>query len=395
MRSIAAERSAAGTSVGDAARPQRRADVAYGLGLGLGILFIVILGPLERRIELAHINDFSGLWSGARAIVLGIDPYETTGWRALVDSLGVHDSGALVNDYFPWVSLALLPFGFLSVEAAGWIWMVLTVVAGALGLRALLRAYLPGRAIEHGIFGLALLVTQPGFHTLVLGQWAFLLLAAVSASVLALRADRPVRAGLLSLAFLLKPQLFVFTALRLFMRRRVAIVGVLSGAAVVVVSTALFPHWIGAWLSDVGPVRIVRSASVPVALSDLFGPAGATAGYALILVGAFVATRFGVRSNASLAVWLALSSAGAIYTWSYDDLLLLVPIVIAASVLLARRGPASARIFALSAVGVLFLVSPLFYALAVARHRESFTAAIPVLLFVVVVARLWPYRKTA
>jgi hypothetical protein len=374
---------------------ERRADLAYVGGVAIGILFIVILGPLERRVDLAHINDFSGLWSGARAIVLGVDPYETTGWRALVDQLGVHDSGALVNDYFPWVSLALLPFGFLSVEAAGWVWMFLTVAIGALGLRALLRAYLPGRAVEHGVFGLALLVTQPGFHALVLGQWAFLLLGAVCAGVLALRADRPVRAGLLSLAFLLKPQIFVFTALRFFMDRRVALVAIGAGAAVVVVSTVLFPHWIGAWLSDVGPVRIVRSASVPVALTDVFGPAGAIAGYALILIGAVVATRFGVRSDASLAVWLALSSAGAVYTWSYDHLLLLVPIVIAASVLLARRSPERSRRFALGAVAILFVVSPFFYAIAVARHRESFTAVIAVVLFVVIVASLWPYRRSA
>jgi hypothetical protein len=374
---------------------ERRADLAFLGGLAVGILFIVILGPLERRIELAHINDFSGLWLGGHAIVLGIDPYETTGWRALVDSLGVHDSGALVNDYFPWVSLALLPFGFLTVEAAGWIWMVLSIAAGALGLRALLRAFLPGRALEHGAFGLALLVTQPGFHTLVLGQWAFLLLGAVSAAVLALRADHRVRAGLLCLAFLLKPQLFVFTALRFFMDRRVALVAILSGAAVVGVSTALFPHWIAAWLSDVGPVRIVRSASLPVALSDVFGPAGATAGYALIVVGAFVATRFGMRSDASLAVWLALSSAGAIYSWSYDDLLLLVPIVISASVVVARRGVAPARAFAMGALGILFIIAPLLYALAVARHRESFSAVIPVLVFALIVTSLWPYRRTA
>ena len=224
----------------------RRADLGFVLGIAIGLAFIVLLGPFERRIELAHINDFSGFWSGARAIVLGIDPYESTGWRDLVVTLGVHDSDALVNDYFPWVSLVLVPFGFLPVEAAGWIWMVLTVAAGALGLRALLRAYLPGRAVEHGVFGLALLVTQPGFHTLVLGQWAFLLLGAASAGVLALRADRPVRAGLLSLASLLKPQLFVFTALRFFMHRGVAVVAIAAGVAVVVVSTALFPHWIGA-----------------------------------------------------------------------------------------------------------------------------------------------------
>jgi len=175
---------------------EHRADLANLAGLALGILFIVILGPLERRLELAHINDFSGVWAGARVVVLGIDPYD------------------------------------------------------------------PAR-----------------------GQWVFLLLGAVSAGVLALRADRPVRAGLLSLAFLLKPQLFVFTALRFFMHRGVALVAIAAGAAVVVISTALFPHWIGAWLSDVGPMRIVRSASLPVALSDLFGPAGTVVGYGLILFG--------------------------------------------------------------------------------------------------------------
>lgn len=373
--------------------PERRADVAFLGGLAIGILFIVLLGPLERRVELAHINDFSGLWLGAHAIVIGVDPYETTGWRALVDSLGVHDSGALVNDYFPWVGLALLPFGFVPVETAGWAWMLLTVPIAALGLRALLRSYLPGRTLEHGVFGLALLATQPGFHTLVLGQWAFLLLGAVCATVLAVRDGRPVRAGVLCLAFLLKPQLFVFTALRLFRDPRLARVAMLAGAAVVIVSTALFPHWIGAWLSDVGPVRIVRSASLPVALGDILGPAGSTLGYGLILAGAAIATRFGMRGDASLAVWLALSSAGAIYTWSYDDLLLLVPIIITAHVLHARFGPRRARSFALGAVAVLFVVSPLFYALAVARHRESFTAVVPVILFIAIVVALWPVRR--
>lgn len=375
--------------------PERRADVAFFAGLAVGILFIVLLGPLERRIELAHINDFSGLWLGAHAITIGVDPYETTGWRALVDSQGVHDSGALVNDYFPWVGLALLPFGFMPVETAGWIWMLLTVPIAALGLRALLRAYLPGRTLEHGVFGLALLATQPGFHTLVLGQWAFLLLGAVCAAVIAVRDGRPVRAGLLCLAFLLKPQLFVFTALRLFRDRRVARVAILAGAAVVIVSTALFPHWIGAWLSDVGPVRIVRSASLPVALGDILGPAGSILGYGLILAGAAVATRFGMRGEASLAVWLALSSAGAIYTWSYDDLLLLVPIIITAHVLHLNARSRRARSFALGAVAMLFVISPLFYALAVARHRESFTAAVPVILFLAIVIALWPVRREA
>lgn len=39
---------------------ERRTDLAYAAGLAPGIIFIVVLGPLDRRIELVHINDFSG-----------------------------------------------------------------------------------------------------------------------------------------------------------------------------------------------------------------------------------------------------------------------------------------------------------------------------------------------
>lgn len=374
----------------------RRAEIAYWCGIAFGLLFLVILGPFERRIELAHINDFSGLWSGARAVVLGIDPYEQHAWRAFVESSGVHDSGALVNDYFPWVSLALLPFGLVTVETAGWIWMVLTLGLAALGLRALLRAYLPDRTAAHGVFGAALLVTQPGFHSFVLGQWAFLLLAAVSAAAVALRTGHPRRAGLAALAFLLKPHLFVFTALRFAAERGVARVAIVGGVVVVAVSTALFPQWIGAWLSDVGPVRIIRSAALPVALADVAGPAGTLIAYGLIAAGLVLAVRsFGLHGDASLAVWLALSSAGAIYTWSYDHLLLLVPLAIAASVLLARDRPRRARAVVVGGLGTLLVLSPLLYALAVARHRESFSALIPVLIFGLIVVALWPCRRPA
>jgi len=148
--------------------------------------------------------------------------------------------------------------------------MFLGVAVAAIALRSLLGAYLPGRAFEHGLFGLALLVTPPGFHAQILGQWAFLFLGAVAAGVLALRADRPVRAGVLSLAFLLKPQLFVFTAIRFFTHRRIAPVGLAAGAAVIGLSTALFPHWITAWLTDV-----LLSALHDVGGCDLLGPEGA------------------------------------------------------------------------------------------------------------------------
>lgn len=370
----------------------RRADLGFTLGLAFGVAFLMLLGPFERRIELAHINDFSGFWLGAHASVIGVDPYAASEWRPLVTTLGVHDAETPVYDYFPWVALVLLPLGFLPVESAAWIWMVLTVTVGAIGLRALLRAYLPGRPLEHGVFGAALLGTQPGFHAYVLGQWAPLLLGAVCAGVLALRADRPVRAGVASLAFLLKPQIFVFAALRFAAHRGVAKVAIVAGALVVALATARYPDWIGAWVGSVGPARLARNASLPVALGDILGSAGAVLGYLLILAGVALASRFGVRGTASLAIWLALSSAGAIYSWSYDHLLLLVPIALTGSVL-GAHGARHTRAVTFGALAVLFVLSPVFYGLAVARHRESFSAVIPLIVFLLLVVALWPYRK--
>ena len=360
----------------------------------MGLAFILLLGPLERRIELVHENDFSGFWAGARALVIGADPYDAATWRATVARLGTQAPDTAVYGYVPWVALALVPLALVPLEVAGWIWMVATVFAAALVLRALLRSLVPGLAAVHLAFGLALLGAQPGYHALVLGQWSFALLAAVGAAILALRAGHPARAGLAALAFLAKPQLFVFTAIRLAAERGVARVAIPAGALIVLVATLLLPQWLGAWTAEVAPARVARNATIPVALADLLGPVGTYVGYAVILAGAVLATRFGLHGDASLAVWLALSSAGAIYTWSYDHLLLLIPIVLAGSVLLARRGARGATVITIGTLAILVIVSPVFYALAVARHRESFSAVLPVVVFAVLVIALWPYRRS-
>ena len=67
--------------------------------------------------------------------------------------------------------------------------------------------------MTHGAFGLALFLAQPSFHAIVLGQWSLLLMPAVAATVLALRAARPLLETLPSVFFLAKPKLVVFTAI--------------------------------------------------------------------------------------------------------------------------------------------------------------------------------------
>jgi hypothetical protein len=266
----------------------------------------------------------------------------------------------------------------------------------------LLREFLPGRAVAHGALGLALFVGQPGFHTIVLGQWALLLMSAVAAIVLAVRAGHARRAGVAALALLAKPQLFVWTALGLAIPalsdaryRRFVMFAAALAVALVVSAWVAYPEWFGAWIADIPARRTGRSAVLLSAFGQLLGVPGRVLAIALIAAGLAVASRFVPGSDPWLAIWLALSTAGAIYGWSYDQVLLFVPLVIAAGVLAAAGRELAARRLAIGGALTLLLVSPAFYAFGVWRHDETFSVAVPVAFFIAILWSLWPYRRGA
>ena len=374
----------------------RRADLTYWAAVAVGVLFIVVGGPLARRLELAHMNDFSGVWSGARAIVLGVNPWDPTQYYGFAVDVGTKTPAALVYDYMPWVAYAVAPLAMVPLEVAGWIWMIASMACASLTLRGLLRAFVPARPLMHGAFGIALFLAQPSFHAIVLGQWSLLLMSAVGATVLALRAARPLLATLPSLLFLAKPQLVIFTAIGLAygairepVLRRYVLFGLLLAGAVVAIAWLAAPRdWFSAWLEDIPARRTLRSAVLPSALNQLIGPAGRYVAYALIGLGALLAARFRPGSDASLAAWITLSNAGAIYSWSYDQVLLFLPAVITAGILV-RRSERAGRRFALAAAGTLLLLSPVLYGIAVLRHDETFSVLVPVGFFVAIVLLLW------
>ena len=382
--------------------PRNRADVAYLIAIFIGVLFVIFLGPLDRRLEILHINDFSGFWAGPRAVLAGISPWDPAHYPAARIAFDTQRDDAMVLNYMPWTVIALLPLGLLPLEAAAWIWMAASMICAAVALRALLREFMPGRAVVHGALGLALFVGQPGFHTIVLGQWALLLMSAVAAIVLAVRAGHARRAGFAALALLAKPQLFVWTAVGLAIpaafdqryRRFVAFAVVLAGALVVSAWLA-FPDWFSAWIADIPARRTGRSAVLLSAFGQLFGTPGRVLAIAVIGAGVVFASRFVPGSDPWLAVWLALSGAGAIYSWSYDHVLLFVPLVIASGVLATAGRESAAKGLAVGGALTFLIVSLAFYGLAVWRHDETFSILVPVGFFVAIGWSLWPYRRGA
>ena len=110
----------------------------------------------------------------------------------------------------------------------------------------------------------------------------------------------------------------------------------------------------------------------------------------LALVGAGLA--FTPRGDAFLAVWLAISATTPIYSWSYDHLLLIVPLVIATAVV-GRRSRRAGVTFAAVAFAAFLIVPVLLYVVADARQNESFNIFVPLAVTVSCIVVLWQQRS--
>jgi hypothetical protein len=377
---------------------QRVADLALVSGLALGLVVLVVFGFFDFRDRIVGDNDFTYTWAGARTVVDGGDPYEPTDWLGTVERYGTTPPHEMVFGYPPWIALAAVPFGVLPVPIASGLWTFGGMAAAALALRVLLRSLAPDPPLVHFLAGLALFASQPGTANVWSGQWTFILLAVLAVTVAAVREHG--RVALLA-TFLLttKPQLVAF-AFPAFARAALARWGprylALAAAApatMIAIGWLAFPGWLEAWRTKLFEQRLAVQPPTTLAngLGDLIGPLGAVlaAAVVLALVGAGLA--FTPRGDAFLAVWLAISATTPIYSWSYDHLLLIVPLVIATAVV-GRRSRRAGATFAAIAFGAFLIVPVLLYVVADARQNESFSIFVPLAVAVGCIAVLWRQR---
>jgi hypothetical protein len=376
----------------------RRADIAFFASLAVGAIVVVLLGFARLRIDKLGNDDFSTAWTGARALLLGADPYDVTTWTDTVR--GIVPSPLLdtaVYAYPPWVALALLPLGALPVGTAGIVWSLTGITAAIVAVRGLLRAYLPGRPWEHAAVGALLLTAAPAVVTLVLGQWPFVFVAMLAAIVLLLRADRPVAAGLVAVLMLAKPPLFVFTAAALAVRalwpgnnavgRPFLVTATVAGTATIALSWLIIPSWWPAYLTHVAAHQLtIEPVTLQTMFITFFGPNGGWLAPAVLLAMVAAGLQFHPLSDGWLPVWFALSSAGALYSNTYDVLLLIVPIVLAAGALASRRRSAFVIV---SGVVLLFVVMWYLHTI----YARGYAAGVSLLAFVIITAALWPQRR--
>lgn len=371
-------------------------ELPFALGIALALAVVFVFGFADRRAEILRIGDFSGFWAGPRAMTLGLDPYDPRTWLATTEQLGTQKPDTAVYGYPPHVALALWPLALLPLELAAAVWAVTGMAVAALGIRALLRTALPDAPVAHTLAGLALFGSQPALTSFVIGQWTFLLVGSVAFAATAALRGRAV-AGLAIAPLFAKPQLALAAPIALLLglpgkRTRTAAAMAAIAITLAIAGWIAAPGWLGAWLAAVPGRRVdamPRNATTFGAAVDLFGAAGLWLAALVVVIGAVALLRLAGRPAAALAGTLAYGHVIAPYSWAYDQLLLLIPAIAAAAALPSRLG--AALVAGVSAL--LVFVSPLFYALAVSRGRESLSGVIPVAVFTVLMALLWRERR--
>jgi hypothetical protein len=380
-----------------------RDDLAYAAGVALGAIILVASGYADRPPEVVMHNDFAAFWGGSRTIIDGADPYDLAAYVATITRFGTeHPPGYNFYAYPSWVAVAFIPFALLPVPVGSAIWTIGGIVAAVFALRLLLRQCCGGVPVIHTLAGLTLLASQPARLTVLVGQWGFVLLAATAAAVAWLSAGGAARAGASASLFVVKPQLFVGSALGLAVAaiarghaRRFLGAALGITAFAIVVSLIALPDWPSAWRSTVPNVVLPdppQTTTTFTLLYGVFGRGGIPIAIAVIVAATLLVLSFRPQSDGWLAMWLALSPVAAVYAWSYDQLLLIVPLVIATGIALRR----SRRVAVGAAIAWVLLLDVGATALGVVgarRDSESSSAVIPLIAFALVTALVWPERR--
>lgn len=216
------------------------------------------------------------------------------------------------------MTLALIPLALMPEPLAWIIWTLGGLVAAIVSTRGLARVLTPGRPGVGVFVGFLLAGTRGAWATFLVGQWTFPLLAALAATVLALRAGRDRSAAISALALAVKPHLFVIALLALgwsaIRRGRMAAVlwFVALSTAVGLVSVAVFPRGWVTWLATEPAARTGETGTTTLfnAARDIGAPGLAVSLLALGAMG-LIGSRFDARGDGYLAVWIVISLTAA------------------------------------------------------------------------------------
>jgi hypothetical protein len=368
--------------------------------LGIVILTVLFAVASPRIVgSLDYVNsDFFKVWLAARLAWSGQDPYDPETW---IGENRAHGSDWISEDAFLYpigLALMLAPLGALGIYQAYvvWVFLSLLMILAALLLLVTRRgAPVPIQVVVPLVVGA--FAFRPVLVTVRNGQLGALLLILV---VLALRMwenGRWLLGGVVLGLILVKPNVgapvgCLITAWAVLTGRWKAALGfALAVAAILALGWLQDPGWVGKYLEVLGRKAGATLGFAPslwgwvgLACRDVRGclvPSGLLA--TALLIGLALA-HFGIRRR-DLETDLAIATAVPVallvtpYMWAYDQVLLLVPLVISVSRMQEQGFPylATAPLLLYFSLAAVLLVL-----VAATIGRDAWSAALSLAVFV-------------
>ena len=244
----------------------------------------------------------------------------------------------------PLAAWLIQPIALLPPETALLVFLAISGAAALAGAAVLATRVLDGRPRDVAVLTTALCVaTLPGAQAFAVVNWDALLLLPLALATWAAVRERPLLAGALTAALLVKPQTVWLLPLALLLAGSWrALAGFAAGAGVWAVSTLALigPGQVAGWVGDNLPAHTLEAhltLGLPGAAAALFGGGAAFVATAVLLVCAAAA---GWRLRrllandlaATLALALVASALTAPHIWPEDLLLVGVGLTVWARV---------------------------------------------------------------
>jgi hypothetical protein len=289
-------------------------------------------------------SNFFSFWLSGHMVWTGESPYDESQWMAGFDAAGASYRPSKILQYPLPLMFFMAPVGALPVGQAYFVWQLVCQMAIALTVHILLRHEPAGRILILPIVAF-LLFFGPVYLSLQVGSVGAISLLGLTLAILFLETERPLLAGLaLSLTLLKPPQaltVLLLAGIWFLARRQWKVIGgvLLGGLCLLAIWLARDPLGLAKFRGSsdflLGHTLGVQSNVYSLAYLacdrslNCMWVAGSAAASLILMLGTFVLwrNRLAWTDWQAFDVIIPVGFVSAIYLWSYDQLLYVIPIV--------------------------------------------------------------------
>lgn len=373
----------------------------------IGFVFVILIpifilvSVFSSKIYDAHKQDFAAYWQAGHMILAGQDVYNSSEWIAERELRGTALHSEPTFHYPLPFAVLFSPLALLSVQSAYTIWLFFEQVAILISILVLL-SFCPARTGYLELFTIAgIFLFRPSFSVILNGQILSLLLLFVCVSILLFHNQRWFWGGFALSLLALKPSIGIpilaFAGLWLLAKKQWSgILGIALGCtALLLIGMLIDPNWPIDYVSVSGDSFSKYFGLHPTlwgAVDKIFIQdrrsliAGTIISIVILVIEVYVLNgkRFSSEPLDAFAVIIPAGLLIAPYSWSYDQILLAIPLIYLMSRIAPSRGNGMAVLFLFGIVALSICLVLIAYVIHhdVLSFLNSFVVWIFVLRFI-------------